>query len=325
MACAVGSASLVVSARPLVSIVTPTLERAALLELTLRSVTAQTYPAIEHIVVDGGSMDGTVELLRHEEAVRGLRWVSEPDDGMYDAIDKGLRMARGEIVAYLNSDDLYFPWSVERAVEAFERDQEADLVFGDVIRVDEFRGITVPVFVPPYDPAAMAAYGTLHQPAVFFRHRVLEGMDGFDGSLRYVADLEFWLRAGGRYRFRRINEFLALEQRHPDMLSETSRERMAVEDARVRGAYRRGLWATRIGRAAAYVRWHWWSGRRWLAFYNATRGRGDGWAHSVATCHPFISTIEGAVGWFPSKGSRLRARIRWGRSPAAVASGEGDE
>jgi len=309
--------------RKLVSIVTPTLQRAGFLEGTLRSVAAQTHPDVEHIVVDGGSTDGTLELLRRFEAERGVRWVSEPDEGMYDAIDKGLRMASGDIVAYLNSDDRFFPWTVERAVEAFERHPDADVVFGDVIRVDEIRGVTVPVFVPPYDGPLMAAYGTLSQPAVFMRRRVLEGLGGFDRTLRYVADLEFWLRAGGRFRFQRIDEFLALEQRHGEMLSESARGRMAAEDARVRSAYRRGFFATRVGRLVAYARYHWWSGRRWLAFVAATRG-GRGWEATLATCRPRVGLLRGLLGWLPSRGSRLRAKVRWGRDPLAVAADEAD-
>lgn len=309
--------------RPLVSIVTPTLQRATLLERTLRSVAAQTYGAVEHLIVDGGSTDGTVELLQREQAARGVRWISEPDEGMYDAIDKGLAMATGEILAYLNSDDLYFPWTVERAVEAFVRHPEADFVFGDIVRVDDIRGWTAPVFVPPYDAFAMAAYGTLSQPAVFFRRRVLEGMGGFDRSLRYVADLEFWLRAGRRYRFHRIDEFLALEQRHGEMLSESARERMSIEDIRVRSAHRAGVLATRVGRLGAYIRWHWWSGRRWIAFVRATRG-GRGWEAARAGLRPRVGQLAGVLGWLPSKGSRLRAAVTWERDPMVVASGRSD-
>ena len=133
---------------PLVSIVTPTFERAHFIERTIRSVAGQSYPHVEHIVVDGASKDGTAALLERCATQYNLRWVSEPDRGMYDAINKGLRMARGEIVAYLNSDDLYFPWSVERVVDAFRQDIATDLVYGDALRIDRFRRITVPVFAP---------------------------------------------------------------------------------------------------------------------------------------------------------------------------------
>jgi glycosyltransferase involved in cell wall biosynthesis len=311
---------LVTDACPLVSIVTPTLNQGRFIEATIRSVRAQTYGNYEHIVVDGGSTDGTLDVLRANEGTYPMRWISEPDRGMYDAVNKGMRLATGDILCYLNSDDLYFPWTLEAVVEAFAGDPGADLVFGEVVRVDDLRGIIVPVFVPPYRAGAMAAYGTLSQPAVFLRRRVLEEMGGFDSSLRYVADLEFWLRAGGRFRFRRVDEFLALEQRHREMLSVSARDRMAVEDVRVRTSYRTGILATRAGRFAAYVRWHWWSGRRWIAFVAATRG-GRGWERTRAVLAPRVGALDGALGWLPSKGSRLRAATRWTRDPMAVASG----
>ena len=120
------------SEETLVSIVTPTLNRADSIGDVLASVAAQTHGSIEHIIVDGGSTDGTVEVVeRFSRTARyPIRWISEPDTGMYDAINKGLRMARGDVVAYLNSDDLYFPWSVETAVRTLQ--EGCDFVFGDV-------------------------------------------------------------------------------------------------------------------------------------------------------------------------------------------------
>jgi glycosyltransferase involved in cell wall biosynthesis len=307
----------------LVSIVTPTLQRAEYLERTLRSVCAQTYPKVEHIVVDGGSTDGTLDLLRRYEGTYNLRWVSEPDRGMYDAINKGLRMASGEIVAYLNSDDLYFPWTIGVAVKAFAGDPRASVVFGDLIRVDDIRGRVVPVFIAPFARGVSAAFGNLSQPAVFFRRSVVHMLAGFDPGLKFVADADFWLRASDRFTFVRVDEFLALELWHATTLSTTSRDKMAVENDRMRRAYQRGVWATRLGRFAAYVRWHWWSGRRWLTFVRATRG-GPGWEQSIAHLGPSIDSLTGALGWFPSKGGRLRSSIRWTRDPLEVAMGDAD-
>jgi glycosyltransferase involved in cell wall biosynthesis len=313
---------------PLVSIVTPTLQRADLLERTLRSVRAQTHSCVEHVVVDGGSTDGTLELLERHAGTYNLRWISEPDRGMYDAINKGLRMATGEILGYLNSDDLHFPWTVEAAVEAFANHPGADAIYGDIIRMDEIGQRVVPVFVPPFDRRAMAAYGTLSQPAVLLRRRVIDELGGFDDTLRYVADLEFWLRAGDRFRFVRIPEILALEQRHAGMLSETRQHGMAIEDARLRDAYRLGLGATAISRSAAYVRWHGWSGRSWVEFVRAVRRRkGGGWQRAIAALRPSVGVRTAVLGVLPSKGSRLRGGVRWGADPLAVASAavEGSE
>lgn len=305
----------------LVSIVTPTMNREALLEGTLSSVAAQTHTTLEHIVVDGGSTDGTVELLAARAAADPrLRWTSEPDRGMYDAINKGLRDTRGEIVAYVNSDDRYFPWSVATAVRALD-ETGADLVFGDVMRSDELRGILAPVFQPPLHASRMAAYGTLFQPTVFMRRRVLDELGGFDDSLRYVADLEFWLRAAERFRIAQVSEFLALEYRHEEMLSETARDAMAAEDVRTRDRFRRGLWANGVAPLVGKAEWHAWSAIRWLGFVRAAHGAGPGWERTIAACRPRITASAGSLGVLPSKGSSLRARTTWGVDPRTVAEG----
>jgi glycosyltransferase involved in cell wall biosynthesis len=306
---------------PLVSIVTPTLNRAQYLNGTLESVESQTYSNIEHLVVDGGSTDGTLDLLSAHEASTGLRWISEPDRGMYDAINKGLRLVTGDIVAYLNSDDLYLPWAVRSAVDVFTENPDVDVVFGDLIRFDEVHGRTVPVFVPRLTLPRSAAFGNLSQPATFLRRAVIESLGGFDTAFAFVADADLWFRAAGRYRFARISEFIAIERWHAGALSTTRRSDMALEDARMRGRYRRGLWAHPIGRLIARQRYHAWSGLTWLRFFLATRGMGRGWGNTIKAGQPSIAIVNALVGIFPSKGSRLRAGVRWQRDPVSITRG----
>ena len=98
---------------PLVSVITPVLNGGSTLELTLRSVAAQKYRNLEHIVIDGGSTDQTLDILRRFRSSIPFRWVTEKDSGMYSAINKGIAMARGDVLAYLNADDLYFPWTLK--------------------------------------------------------------------------------------------------------------------------------------------------------------------------------------------------------------------
>jgi glycosyltransferase involved in cell wall biosynthesis len=112
-------------------------------------VAAQTYPNVEHIVVDGGSTDGTIEIVEAFESSHALRWISEPDGGMYEAVNKGLRLARGALLAYVNSDDMYLPWSVEVAAEQLSRG--ADLVFGDMGLLTRGWKTFRPQFYRPFD------------------------------------------------------------------------------------------------------------------------------------------------------------------------------
>ena len=153
---------------PLVSIVTPTWNRASLLAKTIASVRAQMYTNIEHIVVDGDSTDGTKALLAGLESKYPLRWVSEPDDGMYAAINKGLKMAKGGIVAYLNSDDLYFPWTLDVVVDAFQAHPAADFIYGDALSVDDLSGRQAPYWMLPPNADYIKRVGFFAQPSVFW-------------------------------------------------------------------------------------------------------------------------------------------------------------
>lgn len=180
---------------PLISVVTPSLNQAAFLERTLRSVAEQDYPNIEHIVVDGGSTDGSVEILERWTD-RLSRWVSEPDTGQANAINKGLGWTSGEIVAYINSDDYYLPGAFAAASRAFEqpdtrwvagrcRYQYAD---------GSLWGIVVPE--PPRMPLRTMIAETWYVPQAssFWRRGVFADVGPLREDLHYVFDLEFGLR-----------------------------------------------------------------------------------------------------------------------------------
>jgi glycosyltransferase involved in cell wall biosynthesis len=119
---------------PLVSIVTPSYNQGQFIEETTLSVKNQDYPNIEHIVVYGGSTDEILEILKRYEGTYNLRWISEPDEGHADAVNKGFAMAKGEIISWLNSDDVYFDkGTISSVMEAFQRHSEADIVYGNCV------------------------------------------------------------------------------------------------------------------------------------------------------------------------------------------------
>ncbi|HLX31752.1 MAG TPA: glycosyltransferase family 2 protein [Gaiellaceae bacterium] len=221
---------------PLVSVVTPSLNQAATVAATLESVRAQTYPRIEHIVVDGGSTDGTLEILRKAGGGDALRWTSEPDSGMYDALNKGFAAASGEVLAYLNTDDAWFPWTVESAVAALRDHPEAGFVFGDLLIVAPSGKQRLDLH-SPFRLAFLRRHAFLAQPTVFFRREVWEQAGAFDQSLQLLGDCEYWMRIGGRWPGRKINEVLALQRDHAAAKRFAEPDALAAELREIRARY----------------------------------------------------------------------------------------
>ncbi len=178
---------------PRVSIVTPSYNQSRFLEQTICSVLEQGIDALEYLVIDGGSSDSSLEIIRrYEQQLAG--WVSEKDRGQADAINKGFKAASGEIVAWLNSDDFYLPGAIQAALNAFREHPQAGLVYGDVLSVDaEGRTFNIQRF-QPYDLADLMSFRIISQPAVFMRRSALEQAGLLDLSYHYLLDHQLWLR-----------------------------------------------------------------------------------------------------------------------------------
>jgi glycosyltransferase involved in cell wall biosynthesis len=175
------------------SIVTPTLNRLPFLRLCCASVADQTGASFEHIVVDGGSQDGTVDFLR---ASASLRWLSEKDRGMYDAVNKGLSLATGDICAYLNSDEQYLPGTLAAVSEFFARNPHADMVYGDML-VTRPDG-TLLMYRKSYPLRRAYLWAShLYVPscATFWRRDVLHAGLRFDPTMKTIADWDLAIRA----------------------------------------------------------------------------------------------------------------------------------
>ena len=185
-------------ASPVVSIVTPSLNQGAFIADCIGSVANQDYGAIDHIVVDGGSTDGTLDVLRAADGDR-MRWVSEPDAGQSDAINKGWQMARGDVLAWMNADDLYLPGAVRAAMTYLGDHPDVDIVYGDCEWVDE-EGVDSLPHMPPcdFDPALLMYHDYIPSGSAFLRRCVLDMTGPMDVSYHYVLDWEYWLRAARR-------------------------------------------------------------------------------------------------------------------------------
>jgi glycosyltransferase involved in cell wall biosynthesis len=182
---------------PLFSIVTPSYNQAAFLDLTMRSVLEQDYPALEYMVADGASNDGSVEIIRRS-ADRLAWWISEKDNGQAEAINKGFARITGEYAAWLNSDDLYLPGALRTVAQAFEEHPEVGLVFGDVVSID---GAGQPINVMTFGPRELdelMCFQIISQPGVFMRRSLLEQTGLLDPSYHFLLDHHLWLRAAMR-------------------------------------------------------------------------------------------------------------------------------
>lgn len=178
---------------PLVSIITPSFNQAAFLEQTIRSVLEQDYPNIEYWVIDGGSTDNSVEIIK-QYAPRLAGWVSEKDKGQADGINKGLAKATGEIIGWLNSDDLYYPGAIAGAVEDFRLHPEASFVFSDVESIDEHGNAFNLMRYDDWKLPDLMTFHIIGQPGVFMRRAVLEQAGYLDLNYNYLLDVQLWLR-----------------------------------------------------------------------------------------------------------------------------------
>lgn len=181
---------------PLVSIITPSFNQAAFLEQTIRSVLEQDYPNIEYWVIDGGSTDNSVEIIK-QYAPRLAGWLSEKDKGQADGINKGLAKATGEIIGWLNSDDLYYPGAIAGAVEAFRQHPEASFVFSNVESIDEHGKSFNLMRYGDWKLPDLMTFHIIGQPGVFMRRAVLEQAGYLDLSYNFLLDVQLWLRLAG--------------------------------------------------------------------------------------------------------------------------------
>ncbi len=260
---------------PLVSIVTPSFNQARFLEATIQSVLSQDYPHLEYLIVDGGSTDGSVEIIQ-KYADRLAWWVSEPDRGQTDAINKGFARARGEILAWLNSDDTYEPGAVSEAVAYLQAHPEVGMVYGDAHYIDE-QGRVIGRF-----PAAQTDYhrlrrGYVHIPqqAAFFRASLWRKVGPLDPTFYFAMDYDLWVRLAREAPLHYVPRVWANFRLHSDAKTIMADDRCWPEMLRVHfrdgGSWFSPIVAKYLLRkvVAPYLRWR---RRRLFQRYNESGG-----------------------------------------------------
>jgi glycosyltransferase involved in cell wall biosynthesis len=237
--------------QPLVTIVTPSFNQGEFIADAIDSVLAQDYPAIEYLVVDGGSTDSTIAVLRgYGERVR---WTSGPDSGQSDAIHRGFVAGSGEYVAWLNSDDRYVPGAISAAVADLAIDPTAGLLYGRGEFIDRGGDVIGPcAHVETWNlPRLIGSVNFVLQPATVFRRDAYMAIGGIDTALHYVMDYDLWIRLGSRFPVRFLPRVLAQARVYGETKTETGGlPRMEEMERMIRGnggrglpsSYRREMW-----------------------------------------------------------------------------------
>jgi glycosyltransferase involved in cell wall biosynthesis len=198
-----------------ISVVTPSFNQVSFIQEALDSVRLQNYPVCEHLVIDGMSTDGTIELLRSlsiDKTRTNFTWVSEQDSGQSEALNKGFRRARGDIIGWLNSDDRYRLGCFEHVAKVFEENPTIDVLYGDYRLVDESGRVVQVRSEIEFSKFVLFYHRVLYIPttATFFRRRVFDDGNWLNENLQYVMDLEFFIRlTANGYCFKHLPEILA--------------------------------------------------------------------------------------------------------------------
>ena len=213
---------------PKVSVVMPSYNQGQFIEESIRSVLLQGYTNLEYIIIDGGSTDGSVDIIRRY-APWLTSWTSEPDAGQSDAINKGWQHCTGDVLAWLNSDDLYAPDALRQVGERFAADMTLGLVYGEINVLDDAGRTSGAIGYHARESQMLAALELPYQPASFFSAAIIRQIGGLDVSLRYVMDVDILLRVMANARAARIAAPLASFRIHAESKTNLAEPKFAEE------------------------------------------------------------------------------------------------
>lgn len=230
-----------------ITVVTPSYNQGMFLEATILSVLEQNYPNLEYIIIDGGSTDNSVDIIKKYESHLSY-WVSENDNGQTEAINKGLMRATGDIVTWLNSDDVYVPGALAAITKFFSERTDVEMVFGDAHIIDQDGRFLFHKKALPFDRLMGICIGfglLITQPAAFWRRSVFGKVGYLDASFDFDMDGEFWSRVAAHCRVEHLSRLLALQRYHKQAKTVVNfghrdarhRDEMVIEQQRAYGGY----------------------------------------------------------------------------------------
>ena len=212
-----------------ITVVTPSFNQGKFIEETIKSVISQEGDfTLEYIIMDAGSTDETVEVIKKYERLlekgeypvkcRGVRliWKSEKDKGQAHAVNKGFKLATGDFLGWVNSDDTYIPGAISKALDYFKRNKDAVMVYGEGYYVDERGKIIERYKTEPFDYQRLSEHCFICQPSAFLRRSVLDEVGYLDEGLHFCMDYEYWIRIGKKGKVGHLNEYLATSRLHSD-------------------------------------------------------------------------------------------------------------
>jgi len=215
---------------PRITVVTPSYNQAQFLEQTIHSVLQQGYPNLEYIIIDGGSTDNSIEIIKKYEKYLAY-WVSEKDRGQTHAINKGFEKSTGDVLAYLNSDDLYVPNTLKTIGTYFQQNHHHNFVYGNVQIINENGNVVKNKKQPPFDyiMGCMIGFGLLiDQPSAFWRREVYKSIGPFNEELQFNMDEEYWSRVSQKFQMIHLDKYLAKVRWHNN--SKTVKNRWRPDD-----------------------------------------------------------------------------------------------
>jgi glycosyltransferase involved in cell wall biosynthesis len=201
---------------PKISIVTPSFNQGGFIEETIRSVVMQGYPNLEYFIIDGGSTDNTIDILKkYDNSI--TKWVSEPDRGQTHAINKGIGYAKGDIIAYICSDDFYIQGSFKTAALYFAGHPEVAMIYGNLIHINKQGEVIEKVKNNDFDYDQLLSWILyIPQPSTFLRRTVIQEIGLFDEHLDLAMDFDYWIRVGLNHKIHHISEYLACDRVYPE-------------------------------------------------------------------------------------------------------------